>query len=462
VGKKSAWLNPALAGGKAIGTGMMLKVQAGDTVDMQAYARYNAATDNTSLVTGLANLVAGAFGYTGAAETQGILDLFNGALGAGALFGAEDDTRPKAYLNYLFFDEDLSFDDDFGYDAVSSAALNNWEKLSLTTVAQKPGYMYIYVANESMAYVDVYFDDLTIKLTEGPATQLADYYPFGLKMEARSYAREHYRFGYQGQFAEMDEETGWNAFELRMYDAVVGRWGATDPYNEFASAYLAMANNPTYVVDRNGGCTGNDPDCVDKGAWNNGMIYNAQLDAYVLGSVAIGSPRALVTSTPPSWMLTRIDVEFHADVYIKGSAGLLSSADMGPFGGSRDYIAAEIFKIGMRHDFVNGNSSGGVYGDYILEDGIVKFTNGIRVEAGVDYKQSVDVILNLNRREVYVDKFTVGGGAPFVEVKTVHRHSGVHSFDVGLQEEAGFGTGGVIKANINATFQINLSNPHWK
>ncbi len=119
-------------------------------------------------------------------------------------------------------------------------------------MVQKPGYVYIYVANESMAGVDVYFDDLTIKLTEGPATQLTDYYPFGLKMEARSYAREHYRFGYQGQFAEMDEETGWNAFEARMYDAKIGRWMATDPAGQFYSSYLGMGNNPLNQIDPDG------------------------------------------------------------------------------------------------------------------------------------------------------------------------------------------------------------------
>jgi hypothetical protein len=42
-------------------------------------------------------------------------------------------------------------------------------------------------------------------------TSASDYYPFGLAMAGRSYTSEKYRFGYQGQFAELDEETGWNA-----------------------------------------------------------------------------------------------------------------------------------------------------------------------------------------------------------------------------------------------------------
>ena len=35
---------------------------------------------------------------------------------------------------------------------------------------------------------------------------------------------EYYRYGFQGEYAEEDSETGWNSFELRMYDPVVGRW----------------------------------------------------------------------------------------------------------------------------------------------------------------------------------------------------------------------------------------------
>ena len=62
-----------------------------------------------------------------------------------------------------------------------------------------------------------------------------------------------YRFGYQGQFAEEDQETGWNSFELRMYDAVVGRWMAPDPMRQYFSPYLSMGNNPVSRVDPDGG-----------------------------------------------------------------------------------------------------------------------------------------------------------------------------------------------------------------
>ena len=38
-----------------------------------------------------------------------------------------------------------------------------------------------------------------------------------------------YRYGYQGEFAEKDEETGLNAFQLRMYDSRINRWISPDP-----------------------------------------------------------------------------------------------------------------------------------------------------------------------------------------------------------------------------------------
>ena len=79
----------------------------------------------------------------------------------------------------------------------------------------------------------------------------SDYYPFGSPL---TLANNDYRYGYQGQYAEADKENNWNAFELRNYDAAIGRWLSTDPYGEHWSPYLAMSNNPVIKVDPDGGC----------------------------------------------------------------------------------------------------------------------------------------------------------------------------------------------------------------
>lgn len=85
---------------------------------------------------------------------------------------------------------------------------------------------------------------------------------------------EKYRWYYQGQYAERDEETGWNHFELRQYDPVIGRWTTRDPFKQYWSPYNGMGNNPVSGVDPDGGFE------TKFGAWlyrtfnGGGEIYN--------------------------------------------------------------------------------------------------------------------------------------------------------------------------------------------
>lgn len=82
----------------------------------------------------------------------------------------------------------------------------------------------------------------------------ADYYPFGSPLPGRQLiAGDQYEHGYQGQFTERDEETGLDAFELRMWDSRLARWHSTDPYGEFHSPYIGMGNNPIGNIDPDGG-----------------------------------------------------------------------------------------------------------------------------------------------------------------------------------------------------------------
>ena len=80
----------------------------------------------------------------------------------------------------------------------------------------------------------------------------ADYYPFGMPMPGRQVTTGNYRFGYQGQFAEFDQEINQNQFEARLWDAWIGRWTAPDPAGQFYSPYLGMGNNPISYVDPDG------------------------------------------------------------------------------------------------------------------------------------------------------------------------------------------------------------------
>jgi RHS repeat-associated protein len=58
---------------------------------------------------------------------------------------------------------------------------------------------------------------------------------------------------YQGANSELDDDIGWHDFMLRNYDAQTGRWVQQDPYQQFASPYVGMGNDPINNTDPSGG-----------------------------------------------------------------------------------------------------------------------------------------------------------------------------------------------------------------
>jgi len=127
-----------------------------------------------------------------------------------------------AYLNYILFDENY-IPVDYGFQRLDQSAqgtLAEHQQLTLVANVKKNGYLYTYVSNETSNDINAFFDDFKITYTnEVEVIRFTDYYPYGSVMRSEG---EKYRFGYQGEFAEQDDETGWNAFELRMYDSKIG------------------------------------------------------------------------------------------------------------------------------------------------------------------------------------------------------------------------------------------------
>ncbi|UEG55319.1 hypothetical protein LLH06_10140 [Mucilaginibacter daejeonensis] len=108
-----------------------------------------------------------------------------------------------------------------------------------------------------------------------------DYYPYG------SIARNGgvgYRYEYQGAYAEKDPITGWNNFDLRMYDGRIGRWLSSDPKNIGNSPYIGMANNPTIFKDKDGGDPSTDVIKNSDGTYTvvGGNIHDNDRNIYVV------------------------------------------------------------------------------------------------------------------------------------------------------------------------------------
>jgi RHS repeat-associated protein len=111
---------------------------------------------------------------------------------------------------------------------------------------------YVYELKDNVGSVRVVIN--RTKKSDGTADILTynDYYPFGSIAQSGGTG---YRYDYQGAFAEKDPVTGFNNFDLRMYDGRIGRWLSTDPAGQYASPYEGMGNNPVTGSDPTGGET---------------------------------------------------------------------------------------------------------------------------------------------------------------------------------------------------------------
>ncbi|MEX2235381.1 MAG: RHS repeat-associated core domain-containing protein [Cyclobacteriaceae bacterium] len=247
-----------------IGTGIMLLVHPGDVINAEVFVKYaNFDAGNTNILASLASFLASSFTTAPVVDGVSLFNVVNTSEFATLpVWSGLDETEPRAFLNYLIFDKNFRLQaEGFDFDQVSSAAkipatdpfAHSHEKLSLDVTIEKEGFIYVYVSNQSDQNMDVYFDDLKVKHKYSNIVAGGDFYPFGLSIKDREISREHYRFGYQGQFAEKDEETGWNHFELREYDPVIGRWTCTDPYRQYWSPYRGMGNDPVNYTDPDGG-----------------------------------------------------------------------------------------------------------------------------------------------------------------------------------------------------------------
>ena len=137
---------------------------------------------------------------------------------------------------------------------------SNGSSLTLANVkAPKNGYAYVYVSNRSDQ--SVYFVNFKVQVAAGNIIEENHYYAYGLKIAAISSVELgdgaegglQNNYQYQGAYSELDADIGWNDFALRNYDAQIGRWVQQDPYQEYASPYVGMGNDPINNVDPDGG-----------------------------------------------------------------------------------------------------------------------------------------------------------------------------------------------------------------
>jgi RHS repeat-associated protein len=254
-------LNGSSSINKKTGPSLVLKVMAGDKVQVNTYAFYNSAAQAPQSGVNIISDVLSALstGVVGASNGKllGNTTPVTSGLSPGVTQFVNNDrsydtTRPKAYLNWILFDDQMNYvASNSGVMQVQSGSNKQALIAPLQTIS-KNGYLYVYVSNESPQ--DVYFDDITVKHYTGPLLQEQSYYPFGVEMaaisdKAMNKLSSAYKFN-GGD--EMEESISMYSTFYRGYDQQLGRFMGVDMLSEKAigmSSYHFGADNPIMFND---------------------------------------------------------------------------------------------------------------------------------------------------------------------------------------------------------------------
>ncbi|MBW8683464.1 hypothetical protein K1Y79_03880 [Chitinophaga sp. B61] len=266
----------AKSDGKKIGPSLVLRVNAGDTIQIKAKAFFKSQgpTNNSHSVPAedMIMSLAQVFGDENAqSQVHGYIQALQQETFTGNFYNngyqrmkekepnGLSNNKLKSFMNFTLFDDQLQIvDGNSGVRQVQNSP-DEIQELSVDQmVIEKSGFLFVFPTNETEQ--DIYYDDIVVTDITGPVLEETHYYPWGLVMDGistRTPLSLENRQLFQGkelQRGEFADGTGleWYNFDARYYDPQLGRWFAVDPANQDYSPYMAMGNRPTMVIDPDG------------------------------------------------------------------------------------------------------------------------------------------------------------------------------------------------------------------
>lgn len=256
--------------GKVLGPGKMIKVMAGDRVQLgaESYFRSGANPEQPIPMQAMVETIINAICNTAPVSADG-----NGPF-SGAMFDAvsltmaldqiqnntTDTTLPRAYLNFLLFDQNFNVVPEYS-GAIQVEHADAWTPMDVSRFdIPVSGFLYVFTSNQSA--IDVHTDNLYLLHWKGSLEEELHYYPFGLTFDvnkANPNNRTNSKFNSQSfeqlEFKDASDNPfglDWYDFMARSYDPQIGRWMQPDPLMQYGSPYLAMGNSPVMITDPTG------------------------------------------------------------------------------------------------------------------------------------------------------------------------------------------------------------------
>jgi RHS repeat-associated protein len=264
--------------GQKIGPSLVLRVMAGDTIQLGVKAFYKSTAANTSGTTSSSMLAALVQAFSGSSLSDGSHTGTGSSSAIATSFNSSDydeliekdpaqnlSDKPRAYMNYALFDDQFNMvNENSGVKQVQGSPDELQTLGTDRMVIKETGFMYIYTSNESGE--DVFFDNLVVAHNSGPLLEETHYYPFGLSMAGisskalKGAGYPENRLKYNGKELQNEEFKDGSGLELysygaRMFDSQIGRWGCIDPHSDryvALSPYNYVNNNPIIFIDPNG------------------------------------------------------------------------------------------------------------------------------------------------------------------------------------------------------------------